>query len=219
MKFKKIDEDKSSEAIDAMAALRVLEDDPELSKWVEGMAEEQKEEYIAKSTRRHNRSHPTRILLLRRQEYALRLRCSNPVITYEEVARLVRERFGLEKYNISQAQADVMLALEPVRRNIAQFAVEFIALDAMRLEEMFQRVWGVAFDDEDDTVDLKAVDRLLKIQQRRAKTLGVDNPDLVTLAAMTRHTEGDGEDAKFINDSDRVAALVALLGTGKAAES
>ena len=188
------------------------------------MAEEQKEEYIAKSTRRHNRSHPTRILLLRRQEYALRLRCSNPVITYEEVARLVRERFGLEKYNISQAQADVMLALEPVRRNIAQFAVEFIALDAMRLEEMFQRVWPVAFPDLPidgsndgvvlEAVNLKAVETLLKIQQRRAKTLGVDNPDLVTLAAMTRHTEGDGEDAKFINDSDRVAALVALLGAG-----
>ena len=214
MKFKEIDENKSPEAIDAMAALRALEDDPELSGWVEGMAEEQKEEYIAKSTRRHNRGHPTRILLLRRQEYALRLRCSNPVITYEEIARLTRERFGLEKYNTSQAQADVMLALEPVRRNIAQFAVEFIALDAMRLEEMFQRVWGVAFDGEDGTVDLKAVAVLLNIQKRRAKTLGVDNPDLVTLAAMTRHTEGDGEDAKFINDSDRVAALVALLGAG-----
>ena len=214
MKFKDIDENKSPEAIDAMAALRALEDDPELSGWVEGMAEEQKEEYIAKSTRRHNRGHPTRILLLRRQEYALRLRCSNPVITYEEIARLTRERFGLEKYNTSQAQADVMLALEPVRRNIAQFAVEFIALDAMRLEEMFQRVWGVAFDGEDGTVDLKAVAVLLNIQKRRAKTLGVDNPDLVTLAAMTRHTEGDGEDAKFINDSDRVAALVALLGAG-----
>ena len=214
MKFKVIDENKSPEAIDAMAALRALEDDPELSGWVEGMAEEQKEEYIAKSTRRHNRGHPTRILLLRRQEYALRLRCSNPVITYEEIARLTRERFGLEKYNTSQAQADVMLALEPVRRNIAQFAVEFIALDAMRLEEMFQRVWGVAFDGEDGTVDLKAVAVLLNIQKRRAKTLGVDNPDLVTLAAMTRHTEGDGEDAKFINDSDRVAALVALLGAG-----
>ena len=123
MKFKDIDEKKSPEAIDAMAALRALEDDPELSKWVEGMAKDSEEEYIAKSTRRHNRSHPTRILLLRRQEYALRLRCSNPIITYEEIARLVRERFGLEKYNTSQAQADVMLALEPVRRNIAQFAV------------------------------------------------------------------------------------------------
>ena len=218
MKFKDIDENKSPEAIDAMAALRALEDDPELSKWVEGMAEEQKEEYIAKSTYRHNKSHPTRILLLRRQEYALRLRCSNPIITYEEIARLVRERFGLEKYNTSQAQADVMLALEPVRRNIAQFAVEFIALDAMRLEEMFQRVWGVAFDGDDGAVDLKAVDRLLKIQQRRAKTLGVDNPDLVTLAAMTRHTEGDGEDAKFLDDSARIGALVALLGSGAATE-
>ena len=97
-----------------------------------------------------------------------------------------------------------MRALEPVRRNIAQFAVEFIALDAMRLEEMFQRVWQVAFKDAivgedgnvvvvEEAVNLKAVDRLLRIQQRRAKTLGVDNPDLVTLAAMT-DGEGDGGD-------------------------
>lgn len=104
---------------------------------------------------------------LDRQQEALELRKSGA--SFAAIARTL----GV---STTQAYNDVEAALaEAVNRNVGK-ADELRQLELQRLDEVFFGIYQRAVGGE-----LKAVDRLLRISERRAKLLGLDAPQALDL--------------------------------------
>lgn len=103
---------------------------------------------------------PRRIEAQQRAAKAIELRKAG--MTYEQIA----ETLGYSHF--STARNAVARALEIA---VTEPAQELIQLETMRLDALFMAVWPDARRGV-----LKAVDRALKIQERRAKLLGLDKP-------------------------------------------
>jgi hypothetical protein len=100
---------------------------------------------------------------LEHQRQALELRRAG--LGYEAIG----ERLGLKK---SQAHRLVTRALEEARAQVTANADELRAEELSRLDGMLQGLWPRARKGE-----VSAVDRVLKIAERRAKLLGLDAPE------------------------------------------
>jgi hypothetical protein len=100
---------------------------------------------------------------LEHQRQALELRRAG--LGYEAIG----ERLGLKK---SQAHRLVTRALEEARAQVTANADELRSEELSRLDGMLQGLWPRARKGE-----VSAVDRVLKIAERRAKLLGLDAPE------------------------------------------
>lgn len=121
-----------------------------------------------------NRSSAAKALSLQRQQAALELRRAGQ--GYTEIAN----RLGIGK---SQAHRLVQAGLAETKEQIAAEAGELKAEELSRLDGMLAGLWTDARKGNHG-----AVDRVLRIMERRAKLLGLDAP--VKIAP----TNKDGED-------------------------
>jgi uncharacterized protein (DUF1778 family) len=109
-----------------------------------------------------NRTNARKAESLERQKKALELRRMG--LGYIEIG----EQIGISK---SQAQRLVARAMEESRLQIDESAADLKAEELSRLDGMLRAVWPQARKGS-----LQAVDRVLKIGERRAKLLGLDAP-------------------------------------------
>lgn len=100
----------------------------------------------------------------------------------EDIARALKERYDAGSENVADLRA----------------------IEAHRLDRLFLVVWRQALQG-----DLGAVDRALRIQERRARLLGLDE------ATILRHTGADGGAVKIDVDSldAKIDALIATAGS------
>lgn len=116
--------------------------------------------------------------------------------TYAEIARAAIDRFGADAlpggWCDRYAHKDVKRELDKLHNEIGENAVEVLELELQRLDDLLKGLWPLAARSNPDT---KAVDRVLKIMERRARLLGLDAPD--------RH-EVTGEDGGAIKITEVV---------------
>lgn len=118
----------------------------------------------------------------RRQAVELRL----DGMSYEAIA----DRLGWRSH--SSAHAAVQDGLQDAIREPAE---SLIRLELLRLDELHRACWGKAM-----AGDLRAVDRVLRVMERRARLLGLDKPAAVAV------------DVSHVDDLDaQISALVAEL--------
>jgi DNA-binding CsgD family transcriptional regulator len=122
-----------------------------------------------------------------RDGQALRLRATG--LSYAAIGR----QLGV---NESTAHRAVERAL---RRTPREPAADVVALEADRLDQLYSRAVAVLAQAPDDMTRLHAIDRALRVMERRAKLLGLDAPVKVD------HRIMDSVDAKL-------EALAAELG-------
>lgn len=119
---------------------------------------------------------------LDRQAKALELRRAG--LSYREIAA----KIGIGK---SQAQRLVEAGLEQVRDEVDAEARDLKAIELSRLDAMLSGLWPDARRGAHG-----AVDRVLRIMERRAKLLGLDAP--LKMAQTTRDGEEDADPARYI---------------------
>lgn len=79
---------------------------------------------------------------------------------------------------VSEAQAfrDVQAELDKLAQQAQEEASRLRVLELRRLDEMLIRLSPMLYPKSGDNVNLGAIDRALKIMERRAKLLGLDAP-------------------------------------------
>lgn len=88
------------------------------------------------------------------------------------------------------AYTDVVRALAAARAGMETTAAEYRDAEVAKLDQLEAEAVAVLLaDHEDDGVTLRAVQTVLRIAERRAKLLGLDSPDRLTLTApvVVRH--------------------------------
>lgn len=80
---------------------------------------------------------------------------------------------------VSEAQAfrDVQAELDKLAQQAQEEASRLRVLELRRLDEMLIRLSPMLYPKSGDNVNLGAIDRALKIMERRAKLLGLDAPE------------------------------------------
>lgn len=136
---------------------------------------------------------PARAAALEKQAKALELRRAG--LGFEEIGR----QLGIGK---SQAHRYVVKALADARAQIRASADELKSEDLSRLDAMLTGLWPRARKGE-----AVAVDRVLKIMERKARMLGLDAPTRTAL-------EGGGEGAPPIVSEARVSIYIPDNGRG-----
>jgi len=118
-------------------------------------------------------SSPRRIQAKERQRQALELRKAGA--TYEDIASKLRyaSATGAHKAVVRAMQAIIEEPAQEVRK-----------IEIERLDRMLLSVWGQVRDG-----NLGAIDRVLRIMERRARLLGLDAPTV----AQHRMADADGE--------------------------
>lgn len=126
-----------------------------------------------------NATSPRSLVALQRQQQAVELRRSGR--SYREIAHAV----GI---SVASAHRLVGTAIAEARTTVREDVVELRALELSRLDGLMVALWPKARRGE-----LSAVDRVLKIMERRAKLLGLDAPvKLARTNAAGDEDEGDG---------------------------
>lgn len=130
-----------------------------------------------------------------RRAFVLKLRKAGA--TYREIADAAVTRFGIDAlpggWCDRYAHKDVRRELDKLRNEIAESAEGVLALELERLDDLLKGLWGEAARKNPDH---GAVDRVLKIMQRRAKLLGLDAPDKHDVSGVSVQIVGidpDGE--------------------------
>lgn len=110
-----------------------------------------------------------------------------------------------EELKISKTRAHQLVSegLEESREQIMAHADELRAETLSRLDGMLQKVYPNA-----EAGDVQAVDRVLKIEERRAKLLGLDAPVRTAL-------QGGGEDSPPITTSSDVRVGIYIPANGR----
>lgn len=138
-----------------------------------------------------------------RRVYVLGLRAQG--YDYRRIAELAILHFGAEalpkNYCCRYASKDVRKELRKLETQTSEAAQEVRRLDAERLDFLLLQLWPS--DDPEYPLTLGAVDRILKIMERRAKLLGLDAP------AKIAHTDPTG--TRAYNDTDFRRLLLAKL--------
>lgn len=116
----------------------------------------------------------------RRRAYVLQLRKAGA--TYREIAQAAIEKFGLDalpdSWGHRYAHKDVARELEHLRSDVRETARDVLVLELQRLDDLLKALWPLAAR---KNPDYKAVDRVLRLMERRAKLLGLDEPDTLKL--------------------------------------
>ena len=123
-------------------------------------------------------------------------------LNYREMA----EVFGVAIGTIS---GDVAIILGRWRRDQVATVDEWIQIEARRLDKALNAIWDSVL-----AGDAQAIDRMIKIMERRSKLLGLDAPARKELSGP------DGGPIKVENvglsDSERAARIVAILDQARA---
>jgi hypothetical protein len=101
-----------------------------------------------------------------RRALATELRRSG--LSYERIAEQVRQRYPETKYDRSAAYQDVRRVLDDLLNEHAPYV---LAEELSRLNAMTASIWTQV-----RRGDLQAIDRMIKIMERRAAYLGLDSP-------------------------------------------
>ena len=88
-------------------------------------------------------------------------------LTYEKIGR----EMGMTPEGARQA---VIRGLDRIRGHTDELAVEVRAQEAARLDRICETLSRLADDAADEATALAVIDRLLKVQDRRARLLGLD---------------------------------------------
>jgi len=165
---------------------------------------------------RQGKTRADQLRALERREYVLSLRRAGA--RYRDIAQQVVNRFGAENlplhYDERYACDDVMTALSRQKERTAEAAESVREMELQRLDEMFLHLWPLARRrQEDGGPDLKAMDRLLRIMEHRARLIpglsaptetrhggrvvlgldGLDDDELDALYGLLRKAEASGE--------------------------
>jgi hypothetical protein len=145
----------------------------------------------------------------RRRKLVLKLRKEG--LLYREIAERVREQFSEDElpkgFDASYVGQDLRRALQNVESDLETEARDMLRMELRRLNELQAAMWSKAMQGEES-----AVDRILNVMQRRAKYLGLDEPDEI------RAEIGGGLDVSVLLDAledypeARQAAANALSG-------
>ena len=118
------------------------------------------------------------------QKAALRLRASG--LTYEAIG---------EELGVCQQTANryVLEALAKLRAEAGEAAQEVRELESMRLDRLLNAVWPQA-----EAGDIKAIETVLKLMERRAKLRGLDQPERsMTVTVTSSREELEAEAARL----------------------
>lgn len=83
---------------------------------------------------------------------------------------------------------------------------EHLQWELDRLDDLLRRAYAILKDEDDPDVRLKAMDRMLKIGERRSKLLGLDAPQRVD-ATVTETTQADLELDEMVREAKARNAL------------
>ncbi|MEM9665485.1 MAG: hypothetical protein AAF970_11150 [Bacteroidota bacterium] len=112
----------------------------------------------------------------RRRAAVLQLRGRG--LLYAEIAnRMLEDHPDLlpENYGPGAVRVDVHRALSAATKQVKEETDEAVRLELLRLDAMWAELWPLVVGREDgEPVNLHAVDRLLKISERRAKLMGLE---------------------------------------------
>jgi len=110
----------------------------------------------------------------RRRRDVLRLREAGA--TYRAITAALLDKYGAERlpeaWDARYAAKDVRRELEKVRGECTEAAKDVRDMELRRLDRMLRGLWALAAEG-----DTQAIDRVLKIMQRRADLLGLDEPE------------------------------------------
>lgn len=122
------------------------------------------------------RTAPVMIETAQRRAFVMNLRLSGA--TYQQIAEAAIRQFGAEhlpkNYNAPQAGQDVIRELQKLDVERETGRAELVRLELERLDRMLLAIWQQVVSGH-----LGAVDRGLRISERRAKMLGLDAPTKV----------------------------------------
>lgn len=115
---------------------------------------------------------PVAVNASERRKQALELRKKG--YTYEEIGKEIHcTKLRAWKY--------VKRELDAIHAKTAETSEEVKTLELQKLDALYKAVFNraISFDEEEETekVDLYAVDRCLRIMERKAKLLGLDSPE------------------------------------------
>jgi hypothetical protein len=121
-------------------------------------------------------SHSAEDLLATQQRRREVLQLKEAGATYEAIARTLLERHGTHAlpagYDRRYAYKDLHRELEKLQDENREAAESVRDVELRRLDRMLRGLWNKAVQG-----DPQAIDRVLKIMQRRAKMLGLDEPE------------------------------------------
>ena len=110
-----------------------------------------------------SRHGPSRVRAAQLEEKCLELRSAG--LSFREIAREL-------KVAPATAYKAVARGLAAVNAGCREQAQELRTLEALRLDQMQAALWEQATDG-----DVRAIDRVLRIMERRARLLGLDEPE------------------------------------------
>jgi DNA-binding CsgD family transcriptional regulator len=111
-----------------------------------------------------SRQGPSRVRAAQLQDRCLELRANG--LSFREIAREL-------KVAPATAYKAVARGLAAVNAGCREQAQELRALEALRLDQMQAALWQQAIEER----DVRAIDRILRIMERRARLLGLDEPE------------------------------------------
>lgn len=98
--------------------------------------------------------------------------------SYRQIAEAAVEEFGASAlpsgWDERYACNDIKRELDRLREVTNERAADLRDIELTRLDEMQSRVYPVALGSETVPPDMRAVDRVLRIMERRAKLTGID---------------------------------------------
>lgn len=118
---------------------------------------------------------PTRLKTVQLEQECVRLRLAG--LTHRQIGA----QLGVAP---SSAYKRITHALAEINRQVSESADELRTLEACRLNELLNALWVRAIGGDE-----KAIDRVLRIMERRARLLGLDAPtrtEAVTIDAIDR---------------------------------
>lgn len=131
--------------------------------------------------------------MLKHQEQALALRRSGMAFS------AIGAKLGISR---SRAHALVQIGLQDAREQVAAHSDQLRTEEVSRLDGMLAKIYPKAARG-----DLQAIDRVLKISERRSRLFGLDAPVRTAL-------QGGGEDAPPIVTEARVTVYIPDNGRG-----
>lgn len=110
----------------------------------------------------------------RRRERVLELRKKG--LTQREIADRLRDEFGEvalpSGWDSRYVAKDIKRELQKVRSDVEEAATDVRTMELRRLDEMLRGLWPDATGG-----DTEAVNAVLRVMKRRAKMLGIDEPE------------------------------------------
>jgi hypothetical protein len=125
----------------------------------------------------------------RRREMAFEYRVAG--MKHKNIARKIRKQYkenpnlnedNLPKnYDANQASNDVNKEVNKHVKGRFQSARTYVAIEVRRIQKMINGLWERATKMNGKEAELKAVDRIIRLQKRMARMLGLDAPEKVDI--------------------------------------